>query len=154
VITPEDLERDFTLLSAAARYDELRTREALASVAYDQDEADGPDKADGSDEADGSDGPNAAADPLGRADALELLALGEVIARKAGYGRQLTVRSARQAGASWSQIGAALGTSKQAAWEAHSRWIDGQAEQRRRSGYEGLGPDGVAAARALAGPPE
>jgi hypothetical protein len=146
VITPDDLERDFTLLSAAARYDELRTREALASVAYDQDEADGLGGTGSSDDA--------AADPLARADALELLALGEVIARKAGYGRQLTVRSARQAGASWSQIGAALGTSKQAAWEAHSRWIDGQAEQRRRSGYEGLGPDGVAAARALAGPPE
>jgi hypothetical protein len=154
VTTPEDLERDFTLLSAAARYDELRTKEALASVAYDEGEADGPDEG----EANGSDGPDAAADPgaapLARADALELLALGELIARKAGYGRQLTIRSARRAGASWSQIGAALGTSKQAAWEAHSRWIDGQAEQRRRSGYEGLGPDGVAAARELAGPPE
>ena len=32
--------------------------------------------------------------PLPRHEALELLALGEVIARKAGYGRQLTVRSA------------------------------------------------------------
>lgn len=151
--TPDDLERDFTLLTAAGRYDELRTREALASVAYDQDEADDPE------DANDPDGPDAlAADPgaapLTRAEALELLALGELIARKAGYGRQLTVRSARRAGASWSQIGAALGTSKQAAWEAHSRWIDGQAEQRRRSGYEGLGPDGVAAARALAGPPD
>lgn len=139
--TPEDLEREFTLLSAAARYDQMRTREALASVAYDQDEADSP-AAD----------PGAA--PLTRAEALELLALGELIARKAAYGRQLTVRSARRAGASWSQIGAALGTSKQAAWESHSRWIDGQSEQRRRSGYEGLGPDAVAAARALAGAPD
>jgi hypothetical protein len=66
----------------------------------------------------------------------------------------LSVRSARRAGASWSQIGAALGTSKQAAWEAHTRWIDGQAEQHRRSGYEGLDPDTVAAARILAGLPE
>jgi hypothetical protein len=86
-------------------------------------------------------------------EALELLALSEVIARKASYGRQLTVRSARWAGASWSQIGAALGTTKQAAWEAHNRWIDGQAEQHRRSGYQGLGADDEAAARALAGQP-
>jgi hypothetical protein len=97
------------------------------------------------------DDPSAAA--LAQDEALELLALSEVIARKAGYGRQLTVRSARRADASWSQIGAALGTSKQAAWEAHSRWIDGQAEQHQRSGYQGLDDAAVAAARALAGEP-
>jgi hypothetical protein len=56
--------------------------------------------------------------------------------------------------ASWSQIGAALGTSKQAAWEAHCRWIDDQAEQHRRRGYEGLADADVAAARTLAGPPD
>jgi len=80
-----------------------------------------------------------------------LLALSEVIARKAGYGRQLTVRSARVAGASWSQIGAALGTSKQSAWEAHSRWIDQQAELHGRIGYKGMDDQQAAAARALAG---
>ncbi len=90
---------------------------------------------------------------LSRDEALELLALSEVIARKAGYGRQLSVRSARQAGASWSQVGAALGTSKQAAWEAHGRWIDEQAEQHRRSGFEGLNEKEAAEARALAGSP-
>jgi hypothetical protein len=127
--TPDDLERRFTLRTATARYDELCTREAFAAA------GDAP-------------------PPLTREEALEILALGEVIARKAGYGRQLTVRSARRAGASWSQIGAALGTSKQAAWEAHSRWIDDQAEQRRRCGYKGLGDDDIAAARALAGPPD
>jgi len=57
-----------------------------------------------------------------------MLALGELIARKAGYGRQLGVRSARAAGASWSQIGGALGTTKQSAWESHNRWLDEQAE--------------------------
>lgn len=30
------------------------------------------------------------------------------------------IRSARRAGACWAQIGAALGMSKQSAWEAHS----------------------------------
>jgi hypothetical protein len=136
MITPTDLEHRFTLLTAASRHDELRAREALAPTAYEADDADG-----------------SGAAPLNRDEALELLALSEVIARKASYGRQLTVRSARWAGASWSQIGAALGTTKQAAWEAHSRWIDGQAEQHRHSGYKGLDADDVAAARALAGQP-
>jgi hypothetical protein len=92
--------------------------------------------------------------PLTRDEALELLALGEVVARKASYGRQLAVRTARATGASWSQIGAALGTSKQSAWEAHLRWIEDQAEQHRRSGYEGLDDDRATAARALAGEPD
>jgi hypothetical protein len=130
--TPDALEARFTLLTAAARYDALRTREALADTDTDTGDV----------------------RPLGRDEALELLALGEVIARKAGYGRQLTVRSARAAGASWSQIGAALGVSKQAAWESHSRWIDDQAEQHRRSDYQGLTEAQVAAARSLAGRPD
>jgi len=146
MLTPSELERHFTLLSAAARHDQLRAREALAPAP-----GAGPGSQPGAHPSDGDD-PGAA--PLTRDEALELLALSEVIARKAGYGRQLTVRSARQAGASWSQIGAALGMSKQAAWEAHTRWIDGQAEQHQRSGYEGLDEGSVAAARALAGEPE
>jgi hypothetical protein len=152
-MTPNDLERQFTLLTAAARHDQLRAREALAPPSRGADSGDHPADDSGAHPADETADDTSAA-PLTLDEALELLALSEVIARKAGYGRQLTVRSARQAGASWSQIGAALGTSKQAAWEAHSRWIDGQAEQRRRSGYEGLDETAVAAARALAGDPE
>ncbi|WP_220183245.1 hypothetical protein [Sphaerisporangium album] len=136
--TPDDLEKRFTLLTATARYDNLRAREALASWARDE-----------SGEADPYAPP-----PLTKEEALEALALGEVIARKAAYGRQLAVRSARAAGASWSQIGAALGTSKQAAWEAHSRWIDDQAERHRRDGYSGMDERYTAAARVLAGKPE
>lgn len=132
--TPRELERQHTLATAAARYDELRGRELLATTVagMHDDEPSGP-------------------GPLPRQDALELLALGETIARKAGYGRQLTVRSARMAGASWSQIGAALGTSKQSAWEAHSRWIDDQARRHGRLGYEGMDEPQAEAARALAG---
>ena len=85
---------------------------------------------------------------------LELLALSEVIARKAAYGRQLTVRSARAAGASWTQIGAALGTTKQSAWEAHNRWIDQQASQRSAYGHQSMDSQQAAAARALAGNPD
>ena len=100
--SPAALEREHTLLTAAARYDALRRLEL-------DDDA-------------GVDG--ALGDP---SRALELLALSEVIVRKAGCGRQLTVRAARAAGASWAQIGLALGTSRQAAWEGHQRWTDEQA---------------------------
>jgi hypothetical protein len=129
--TPDELELQHTLSTATTRYDELRMRDALAAMT----EAD-----------DGS--------ALSRQEALELLALSEVVIRKAGYGRQAMVRSARAAGASWNQIGAALGTSKQAAWEAHNRWIEDQARQHELTGYQGLDPDAASAARGLAGPPD
>jgi|ERR1700733_1043799 len=152
MIEPGELEREHTLLTATARYDGLRAREALAG----EDTAPGGDAPAAGEVAAGREAGGDRGDGAGlsRDEALELLALSEVIARKAGYGRQLSVRSARRAGASWSQIGAALGTSKQAAWEAHTRWIDSQAEQHRRSGYEGLDPETVAAARVLAGVPD
>ncbi|MFI5935759.1 hypothetical protein [Actinoplanes sp. NPDC051494] len=102
--TPDELEQQHTLSTATTRYDELRMRDALASVAGDDHAA-----------------------PLSRDETLELLALSEVVSRKAGYGRQPMVRSARGAGASWTQIGAALGTSKQAAWESHHRWAEDEA---------------------------
>jgi hypothetical protein len=136
MMTPDSLEHQHALATAVARYDELRARDLLASTAAGMKDDD-----------------SASPGPLPRQEALELLALGEVIARKAGYGRQLTVRSARTAGASWSQIGAALGTSKQSAWEAHSRWIDQQARQHGQLGYEGMTEAEAAAARALAGRP-
>jgi len=106
--TPDELERQFTLSTATARFEHLRTRDALAPPADEE--------------------PDPQAASLTRDEALELIALAEVIARKAGYGRQLAVRTARAAGASWAQVGAALGTSKQSAWEAHARWL---AEQER-----------------------
>jgi hypothetical protein len=83
-----------------------------------------------------------------------LLALSEVIARKAAYGRQLTVRPARAAGASWTQIGAALGTTKQSAWEADSRWIDQQASHCSAYGHQSMDSQQAAAARAPAGNPD
>ncbi|MFJ5222512.1 hypothetical protein [Streptomyces sp. NPDC088400] len=134
--TPEELESRFTLLTAVARYDELRIRESLSAPDEDGFRLD----------------PDIAA--LTREETLELLALGELIARKAAYGRQLSVRSAREAGASWSRIGAALGTSKQAAWEAHGRWIDEQARQHRQTGSIGWDDADATAARALAGEPD
>ncbi|CAM5614845.1 hypothetical protein STENM223S_07093 [Streptomyces tendae] len=127
--TPQSIEPEYTLLTAVARLDALRVRESLAGFGSD-DEA------------------------LDRPQLLESLALSEVVARKAARGRQLTVRAAREAGASWSQIGAALGTSKQAAWEAHMRWIDAQEAARGRPGQIGFDPADAAEARATAGGPD
>jgi hypothetical protein len=134
--TPDELEDVHTLRTAVTRYDALRSRDSLADLAEEERDA----------------GPAGAA-PLDREEALELLALGEVIARKAGYGRQLAVRSARAAGASWAQVGAALGTTRQSAWEAHARWIEEQERSYAGSGYEGLDPDEATTARTLAGGP-
>ncbi|MEU5363795.1 hypothetical protein ABZ354_09955 [Streptomyces sp. NPDC005925] len=93
--TPQSVAPRFTLPTAVARLDELRMRGTLAGDA-------------------------AGEGRLERAELLELLALGEAVARKAAQGRLLTVRAAREAGASWSQIGAALGTSGRAAREAYA----------------------------------
>lgn len=123
--TPAELERDHTLLTASARYDALRRREL-------EHDGEAPDKG----------------------AALELLALSEVLVRKAGYGRQLSIRSARAGGASWSEIGQALGTSKQSAWEAHQRWIEEQVTQHARVDHEGLDAEEASAARTLAGAAE
>src|SRR4051794_663184 len=128
---PDDLERLHTLSTATTRYDELRMRDALAAMSAEDH-----------------------ADALTSDESLELLALSEVIIRKAGNGRQAMVRSARANGASWTQIGAALGSSKQAAWEAHNRWIEDQARQHEQNGYEGLDPGQVGQARGLAGRPD
>ena len=129
--TPDELERQHTLSTATTRYDELRMRDALASM-----------------------DDHTEVSPLSQAESLELLALSEVVIRKAGYGRQTMVRTAREAGASWTQIGSALGGSKQAAWEAHHRWIEDQARQHERTGYEGLDPEQANEARGLAGRPD
>ncbi|WP_088285859.1 hypothetical protein [Kineosporia sp. A_224] len=110
-MTPDALEREHTLATAVSRLDLLRRKESFA-VTRDELAADGV-----------LPGPGVYRDQLRTDEALELLALGEVVTRKAAYGRQLTVRSARAAGASWTAIGAALGTSRQAAWEAHQRWL-------------------------------
>ena len=135
--TPASLEQQHTLATAIACYDALRMRDLLAPGADDLPAEEQPEPG-----------------PLSQQEALELLALSEVIARKAGYGRQLTVRSARAAGASWTQIGAALGTTKQSAWEAHSRWIDQQASHRSAYGHQSMDTQQAAAARVLAGNPD
>jgi hypothetical protein len=128
MVDSTELERSLSLTAAVARLEELRRREAVAD-------------------------PDGGMPALGREESLELLALQEVVARKAGYGRALTVRTARAAGASWAEIGRALGTSRQAAWEAHQKWIDGQADRHGRVGEIGFDDADVASERVLAGGP-
>jgi hypothetical protein len=129
--TPGALDQELTLRTAVARYDDLRLRDSLVD----------PDDPDG-------------VVPLTQSEALELLALGELIARKAVAGRQLTVRTARSTGASWAQIGRALDTTRQAAWEAHTRWIDAQVDARNVVTGLGFDEHDAARARALAGTPD
>lgn len=136
MVSPDELERDVTLQTAIAKYEALRMRETLAGSVD-------PTQVDASEQR-----------RLSRGEELELLALAEVITRKVGYGRQLSVRGARQAGASWSEIGRALGTSKQSAWEAHSRWIDQQVQQNKDNGVAGFDAVQANRARQVAGSPE
>lgn len=121
------LEWETSLRVAVARFDELRIRETIA------------------------DGPGAS---LSAAESLELLALSEVIARKARYGRQLSVRTARTAGASWAEIGRSIGVSRQSAWETHMRWIESQEARHHAAETEGLDDQQVELARSRAGTPE
>ena len=104
---PQAMDTSLTLRTAAARLDELRWREALGAAA-------------GAEEAEDLVGLGPA---LTRREALELLALSEVVARKAVVGRQTTVRAARSAGASWDDVARALGTTAERAERDHERWL-------------------------------
>jgi hypothetical protein len=73
-------------------------------------------------------------------EALELLALGEVVSRKAHDSRLIGIRAALRGGADWDQIADALGLSPDAAWDAFVEVVD-----------ERLEADAAAAARELAG---
>jgi hypothetical protein len=85
--------------------------------------------------------------PLTVADHLELLALGERIARY--YRHPSYVDSAARAGATWDQIAAATGTTAEAARAAYIEWAEGQHELHAETGV-GLDDDEYAAALELA----
>ena len=76
--------------------------------------------------------------PLTVAEHLEMLALGERIARY--YRHPSQVDQAVKAGASWEQIAAATGTTEDAARAAYREWADGQHK------YAGMGAAEYAAA--------
>jgi len=86
--------------------------------------------------------------PLTVAEYLEMLALGERIARY--YRHPSTVDRAVQAGATWDQIAAATGTTAEAARAAYVEWAEGQHRLHADLGM-GLDDAGYAAALKAAG---
>src|SRR5687768_13875032 len=107
-ITPDVLEPEFSLTTAATRLDFLSRRDngdtALNTV-RDDDE-------------DSWLSIRAAETSLDLQESLELLALGEVVSRKAHGSRVVGIRAALRGGASWEQIAAALDVSPSEAWDA------------------------------------
>jgi hypothetical protein len=97
-ITPDALEGEFTLPTAATRLDFLSRRDsgdtALNTVVDHDDDWAAAFRTD--------------VTSLDVHEALELLALGEVIARKAHGSRLIGLRAALRGGADWEQIAAAL----------------------------------------------
>jgi len=128
-ITPEALEPEFTLTTAATRLDFLSRRdngETTLNTVRDVDDENG--------------WASFRDTSLDAYEALELLALGEVVSRKAHDSQLIGIRAALRGGASWDQIGKALGVPAEFAWESFN---DAIAEQ--------LDADAAAAARELAG---
>jgi hypothetical protein len=110
-ITPEALEDEFSLPTAATRLDFLSRRDngdtALNTVRDD----------------DGDDWAalrRSAETQLDVQESLELLALGEVVARKAHGSRLIGMRAALRGGASWEDVALALGVTPQQAWDAYA----------------------------------
>jgi hypothetical protein len=129
-ITPEALEAEFSLTTAATRLDFLSRRDSgdtALNTVQDQDEDDWSSI-------------RATETSLDTYEALELLALGELIFRKAHERQLIGIRAALRGGAGWDQIGAALGTTADAAYDAFQEAISQQ-----------LDDDAAASARRLAG---
>jgi hypothetical protein len=119
-ITPEALEREFSLTTAATRLDFLSRRDngdAVLNTVAEVDEDDWSPFRDTS-------------TSLDLQESLELLALGEVIARKAHGSRLIGMRAALRGGASWEQIGDALGLTPAEAWDAYREAIESSALDR------------------------
>jgi len=129
-ITPEALEAEFSLPTAATRLDFLSRRDsgntALNSVReHDEDNWSSLKDIDTS---------------LDTYEALELLALGEVVSRKAHDSQLIGIRAALRGGASWEQIAEALGVPPDFAWDSFNEAV-----------AERLDADAATAARELAG---
>ena len=139
--TPDALAREFSQVTAVTRLDFLSRRDNVAM--------EGPN--DSSDDDDHWMRIKDVTTTLDVEEALELLTLGEVVARKAHEHRQLGIRAALRGGADWQQIGRALGISPRAAWERHVHWLDEQARARAAGNADALDAESLAAARTLAG---
>jgi hypothetical protein len=106
-ITPEALEEEFSLPTAATRLDWLSRRDDGGTALNTVTEVDEDDwRAIAS-----------AGTSLDVHESLELLALGEVVSRKAHGSRLTGMRAALRGGAGWEEIGAALGVPPGQAWD-------------------------------------
>jgi hypothetical protein len=129
-ITPEALQQDFTLTTAATRLDFLSRRDNGDTRLNTVQEVD----------ADDWTSMRTAATQLDVEESLELLALGEVIARKAHDSRLVGIRAALRGGADWEQIAEALGSTPEQAWDDFAAAVTAE-----------LDADAAASARELAG---
>ena len=134
-ITPEALEQEFSLTTAVTRLDFLSRRDSGATTLNTVTDADADDWSSFKD----------TVTSLDVAESLELLALGEVVARKARDSQLTGFRAALRGGASWEQIAEALGVPPAEAWARYHQLIERQERSRV------LATDEAAAARELAG---
>ncbi|SDY30297.1 hypothetical protein SAMN05661080_03013 [Modestobacter sp. DSM 44400] len=139
---PAVLESEFSLVTAVTRLDFLSRR--------DNHVIDAPN--DAADDDDDWAAIKEATTTLDVDEALELLALGEVVARKAHDSRQAGVRAARRGGAEWADIAAALDISPAQAWDEHTAWLDEQGAAAARGDADALDAAAVGQLRELAGP--
>jgi hypothetical protein len=126
-ITPETLETEFSLPTAATRLDFLSRRDNGSTELNTVRDTDEDDWASSLKDIDTS---------LDTYEALELLALGEVVARKAHDSQLIGIRAALRGGAGWDQIGTALGMTADEAYDAFqaaiARQLDSDAAERAR----------------------
>jgi hypothetical protein len=126
-ITPEALEAEFSLPTAATRLDFLSRRDSGSTDLNTVRDIDDDDWATSLKDVDTS---------LDTYEALELLALGEVVARKAHDSQLTGIRAALRGGAGWDQIGTALGMTPDEAYDAFqdsiARQLDSASADRAR----------------------
>jgi hypothetical protein len=140
-ITPEVLASEFSLVTAVTRLDFLSRRD---NVVIDK-------PVDTVEDDDDWMSLRNVGTSLDAEEALELLALGEVVARKAHSSWHLGIWAALRAGVGWDQIAAALDTTPALAWEQYASWLDGQAAARAAGDADALDADTVRVARERAG---
>jgi hypothetical protein len=137
--TPEVLE-EFSLVTAVTRLDFLaRRNNHVVPVGHDA-----------TDDDDSWGAIKDSTTTLDAEEALELLALGEVVARKAHAGRPEGILAALRGGAGWAAIAAALDVPPAFAWAEFTDWLDDQDAARERDEAV-LDAADVTAARELAG---
>src|SRR4051795_4553441 len=113
-ITPDVLEQDFPPPTAATRLDFLSRRDDGATSL---DTVVEPAEDDWT-------SLTAVGTSLDVEESLELLALGEVVSRKAHDSRLVGMRAALRGGASWAQIADALGITPEHAWDTFQEELD------------------------------